>query len=1329
MSGNKLPELELTGNKRENFRLWRTRFDDYCIIAGYRDAAKDQNTDKGNHYKKDKRPLEIATFRSALPNEALKIVQLTIEPALNAEDIKKPWKWMEALSQHFVGADTVMSDRYTFHEIKQQESETMTDWEIRVQEMAAPLEYGEMADQMKRDKFTFGLYNSNIRGELLKMNHKDKDGNVLKLSHVTSQAKALEAAETANKMVDTSSREEINWVKRNNPTIHKQQQCWYCGEQNRHSWQNCPAYGQICTTCGGANHFAKMCRATLPRSNLRAERPNPTKQINQRNMRSNRYSQQPSMYNHHNRNQYNQRHVHQISNSEDFMSEEDANSDLFFDPSIANEDSDGYSQAYSLEVRAISSVSNPAPGKKYYAILPLLERGNKFTNIKCQIDTAASVNTMPESVLHLISPNPQIRKTNAQLHPYSGPPIKPVGTVELCCELRGHYETLTFYVVPSDAISPKPPLLSGSDCVKLGLVSIKADVIHQIDMKRESKEKELPLPQKTLTKEWILEHFKPQFTGIGDMGEVSFDLDPTIKPIQAPPHRIPFSKRKAEKETLEKYVKDGILTKVDEPTPWISNMVIRQTPNKTRLCLDPSQTLNKAIRRPKYQIPTLEEQLPKLKDAKCFSIVDVNLGFTNMRLDQESSMMTTMHTSFGRYRWLRFPFGIASGTEEYQNRQHQAIEGLENVINIADDILIYGTGRNYEEASADHDKHFLALLQRYKQRNLKLNPRKLQFKLKQVKFMGHILTDNGIKADPDKITAIKNMPTPLSKKALQRYLGMVQYLAKFCPQLSSIVKPLRLLTHDDSKFVWSEIHQEALEQSKALITRSPTLQYYDSEKPVVLQVDASEDGLGGALLQEDSNNNLQPVAYTSCSLNQTEINYAQIEKECLAICAAFNKWDQWLYGQYNITVHSDHQPLETIFKRPLNKAPRRLQKMIMRLQRYHFKVIYKKGSSLHIADTLSRAALPTPTNYDLSGFEVFRMDLISSETERNLGLQPTTENKLRIETQKDSTLQALTEMIRNGWPDSKSQIDPLVRPYWEERDILTIINGIVYKGAKAIIPRSMYSDMLHRIHKNHMGPESNIRMAREVLYWPGMRGSIQDMCESCSECAQYQKQEHTEPMKSLPVPSLPWQLVSQDIFQHGSAHYLITVDHYSDFIEVDELPDTSSKTVINRTKQHFARHGIPQRVHSDNGPQFISTEYAHFAQKYNFEHTTSSPYWPRGNGKAEAAVKIVKNMLQKSDDIHLALLNHRNTPPKGHDYSPAQRLMSRRTQTLVPTSDHLLTPDSIEPNQIKQQIIQKKLISKDQYDKKHNTFQRELPPLSHGQYVYAKPPPHKRGTA
>ena len=119
---------------------------------------------------------------------------------------------MQALSQNFVEADTVMSEKYTFHGIKQQESETMADWEIRVQKMGAPLEYGEMADQMKRDKFTFGLNNSNIRGKLPKMNHNTKMG-IHSSYHVISQAKALEAAETAHKMVDTSSREQVNWVK------------------------------------------------------------------------------------------------------------------------------------------------------------------------------------------------------------------------------------------------------------------------------------------------------------------------------------------------------------------------------------------------------------------------------------------------------------------------------------------------------------------------------------------------------------------------------------------------------------------------------------------------------------------------------------------------------------------------------------------------------------------------------------------------------------------------------------------------------------------------------------------------------------------------------------------------------------------------------------------------------------------------------------------------------------------------------------------------------------------------------------------------------------
>ena len=225
-----------------------------------------------------------------------------------------------------------------------------------------------------------------------------------------------------------------------------------------------------------------------------------------------------------------------------------------------------------------------------------------------------------------------------------------------------------------------------------------------------------------------------------------------------------------------------------------------------------------------------------------------------------------------------------------------------------------------------------------------------------------------------------------------------------------------------------------------------------------------------------------------------------------------------------------------------------------------------------------------------------------------------------------------------------------------------------------MIPQSMQAEMLPKIHANHFGPESNICMAREVLFWLGMRQAVFDMCNNCSTCAQYGSKSTKEPMRSLPIATLPWQIISQDILMHRQNAYLVTVCHFS---EVDELDDTLATSVINKTKARFARFGIPRICHTDNWPQFTSKEYMDFASQYEFKHTTSSPYHSQGNGRAEAAVKESESMLKKSDDFQIALLNYRNTPLKGHTYSPAQRMMSRRTQTMLPTPDHLLEPMSI----------------------------------------------------
>ena len=175
-------------------------------------------------------------------------------------------------------------------------------------------------------------------------------------------------------------------------------------------------------------------------------------------------------------------------------------------------------------------------------------------------------------------------------------------------------------------------------------------------------------------------------------------------------------------------------------------------------------------------------------------------------------------------------------------------------------------------------------MERFLRKNIKLNPTKLQFKLTEVRVVGNIITANGMKADPDKVTAITTMSKPRNKAALLSFLGMANYLSPYCSNLSTVMRPLTALTQKDLPFSWTEVQERAFNDAKQLIATAPILQYYDLAKPVVLQVDASEEGLGGALLQPNADGKLQPVAFTSNSLNSTEQRYSQLEKECLAIC-------------------------------------------------------------------------------------------------------------------------------------------------------------------------------------------------------------------------------------------------------------------------------------------------------------------------------------------------------------------------------------------------------------------------------------------------------------
>ena len=308
-------------------------------------------------------------------------------------------------------------------------------------------------------------------------------------------------------------------------------------------------------------------------------------------------------------------------------------------------------------------------------------------------------------------------------------------------------------------------------------------------------------------------------------------------------------------------------------------MIAKEEKGKLRIYIDPSQTIIKAIKRTIYTIRTIEEKLPLLTKAKVFTIVDVSAAFHNIVLDEPSSFLTTFQGPNGRYRYIRMPFGISSGPEEYQRRQQEILEGLEGAINIADDICIFGCGDTKEEADKDHDKHLIALLDRCRECDLRLSAKKIQLKLSSVKFMGYLLTDKGVAPDPSKVTAIQEMPKPKDRTGVQRFLGMCQYFSKFCSNLSNTVLSLRDLTKLDVVFNWTEVHERAFNSAKDLIASSTCLRYYDVTLPVTLQVDASEEAISGVLLQEG---NL--VCFTSHTLNSTEKNYAQIEKKMPSNC-------------------------------------------------------------------------------------------------------------------------------------------------------------------------------------------------------------------------------------------------------------------------------------------------------------------------------------------------------------------------------------------------------------------------------------------------------------
>ena len=896
-------------------------------------------------------------------------------------------------------------------------------------------------------------------------------------------------------------------------------------------------------------------------------------------------------------------------------------------------------------MKCLTVASVPRKNRGWFVCVSVGPGGSK---VKMKVDTGAETNTIPLRTWSKIKDAPEVRSSSTVLQAYGDSKVEHTGSAMTSLQVGDATITTEVFVTTGKTV----PILGLEASRQLGLVQPgpNGSLLHAVTQHS----------TEPLTLESMKEEYAELFQGLGVFpGEYKIQLKEDAEPVVHHARRIATALYQPLKEKLLDMESRGVVEPVDGPTDWVNSLVITEKKDGSlRFCLDPKD-LNKAIKREQFQIPTFEEIVTRLGGKKVFSILDLRDSYWQVKLDEESSRLCTFNTPFGRYRFKRMPFGIKSASEILQKKTYTTYGDIDGVFVISDDMLIAGTD------DADHDRIIRAVLDRAREYGNRFNPKKVQYKLPQVHYMGRIVGQDGVKPDDVKIKAIQDMPDPTDKDGVRRLLGMLNFLAPFIPDMSTITAPIRSLMKQDVPWQWMPEHSQAVTRLKDILSAKPVLRLYDPSKPVAIQADASSTGLGACLLQES-----QPIAYASRALTDPETRYAQIEREMLAIVFAAEQFHQYIYGT-EVEVMSDHKPLESIVLKPLRDASPRLQLMRLRLLRYKLTVRYVPGSKMYIADTLSRAHGASIATEDTQ--EDFRVHSVTA----SLPATPQRIKEIQDATQSDETLIKLKDYAQNGWPTHKSACSPNVKPYWGLRDSIYEDDGLMFVGEKLIVPTSLRSDMLSKLHAGHMGMEKSKARARECLYWPHLSEDIEDIVGRCSTCAMFRKQNQQEPLMPHPVPGRPWAKVGADIFDFRGKDYLVVVDYFSKYPEVVQLHGKTADEVVRVLKPIFARHGIPDVLMSDNMP-FQSHVIKQFANEWGFDLITSSPTYAQSNGQSERYVGIVKSMLRKAaqegKDPNLALLEYRTTPLSGMEYSPAQLLMSRRLKSVIPVTSSLLQP-------------------------------------------------------
>lgn len=1071
--------------------------------------------------------------------------------------------------------------------------------------------------------------------------------------------------------------------------------CAYCADVNGpHAWgfdgngnSDCPAHGTECPKCQRMNHNAAACRNGMKR----AEKRGANGKYDGNSKRDRKMKQGGTKVDEMELDSDEDEYVEALH--EELRDQEEEKP--WRKPNRHRRDSDSDEEILRgdpVVSRIIDTTDVLRFPKSVFQVIPVGK-----TSINFKIDGGASANVLSwRDFLKTGISEARLEPATGRLVAYNGGGLTPLAKLTTVIKFRGQRIKTQFHVIEEEL----KPLIGCPTAMAMGFVfsSPQTQAVFEVVMEEKTLPEEilrLGLPEKTL--EFLK---KPQLGKCTK--KMCIELDPKIRPSRQLARRLPFRLKKKVKQELDRMIKLGVIEPVVPPSEWCSPMLVVDKKNgKLRLCLDPRK-LNTAIQRAERQIPSVDELLADFETAEVISVLDLESGFWQIPLIEESIPCTTFATPFGRFRFKRCPFGISSAPEEFHRIVAEILDGIPNVTNYIDDIIVRGATQK------EHDESLKIVFQRLHAANLTVNPEKCQLSKKSVTVLGHVFRDGIFSPDPKKTEAIAKFPVPKTRAELQRLLGMVNYLRKFVPNCSNVTAPLSQLLKKGTDWVWGADQNQALDQVRTALGDQAKLHSFRRGQPLVLATDASSYGLGAVLMQDGN-----PVAYTSRKMTDRETQLPQIEKEFLALVNGFEKFYYYTYGE-TVVAQTDHKPLLGLVKKPIHEMSIKQQRLIDRLLKFDFRLEYVPGKDLTVADALSRAPIEeeskeTELPRKMLGTDINEDDACLHELDFIPVADPLLQN-LIDETKTDPLLQAVIAAIQDGWLRSSKQ---KTGQFWTIREDLFSSQGLVFFKGRICIPEKSKNRTLDSLHAGHAGVNRMIRRAEKTVYWPGLTTQVRKHVYECGTCLFEAPKQVKEPGLSIEVPNHPGDEIHADFFSINQKEYVVYSDHFSSWTEVFSV--TSSSTLdLKRTFRAWAmRNGIPRTLRADQGSCFVSSEFSSWAHGMGTQIKTSSPRHPKGNSLAELAVKRVKKVIRtakNSDDLTLSLLALNQTPIGQNQPSPAQIHFGRNLRDQLNLT---VRKNELVWEEVKGWKEAKRL----EYLEYYNKRSRELAPLKAGDRV------------